>query len=29
MEVKASQIWGWERALANPGLEGWTTHYTW
>lgn len=29
MEVKVSQIWGWERALANPGLEGWTTPYTW
>ena len=29
MEVKVSQIWGWERALANPGLEGWTAPYTW
>ena len=28
-EVKISQIWGWDRALANPELEGWTAPLTW
>ena len=28
-EVKISQIWGWERAQANPELEGWTAPLTW
>lgn len=28
-EVKTSQIWGWERAQANPELEGWTAPLTW
>lgn len=29
MEIKISQIWGYERALAQPELEGWTAPYTW
>ena len=28
-EVKISQIWGCERAQANPVLEGWTAPLTW
>ena len=28
-EVKISQIWGWERAQAQPELEGWTAPLTW
>ena len=29
MEITITQIWGWERAQANPELEGWTAPYTW
>ena len=28
-EVKISQIWGWERALEKPELEGWAAPFTW